>query len=104
VGRLKVRFDRDDSVVSRAEFERVRRERDGCQRERFKLDQQLRFAKQDYKKLRKKLEEIERLCSPAWPRIGRSAPPERELEQLKRAVDQIRRKCREAFVIQRRLL
>jgi chromosome segregation ATPase len=99
-----VRFDQDDSVVSRAEFGRVQRERDSCQRERAKLDQQLRFAKDDYKKLRMKLEEIDRLCNPVRPRLGRSMPPGRDLEQLKQSVEQIRGKCREALLlVQRRL-
>ena len=53
-----MRFDRDDSVVSRAELGRVQRERDNCQRERTKLDQQLRFAKEDYKSSGKSLRRL----------------------------------------------
>ena len=73
---------RGDSVESRRELERLRREKRAWQSER--------------KQIRKHLEQIERACRHALPHVRGRVVLERDREQLRKYLEQIQRACRKA--------
>jgi hypothetical protein len=91
-------LDHHDSARSRIELQRVQRQLGTWQRERAKLEGQVKAMKEERKELEKTFKEIESACRQVLRPARARAQLEQHNEQLRRALSKIDRACNKALL------